>query len=152
LKDDVMKHFAALASLALLAACATADVSAPPPPPSGGAAIPSTPLELGDWRTATAPATLAAFERNVQSRYGAGLAINAVTGDLRAQDFNCAEGVRSADGRGSPPAQVCRRTVTANNCTHTWQVHLFGTAGRLAQTRGLYDRRCGGDGLLGGAG
>ncbi len=147
-----MKQFAALASLLLLAACATT-VSAPPPA-SGGATIPSTPLDLGDWRNASAPQTLAAFESNVSSRYGAGLAVSAAAGDLRGQDFNCGPAPRTEAGRGAPPAQVCRRTVTAANCTHTWQVHLFDAAGdgRLARTRGIYDRRCGSDGLLGGPG
>lgn len=148
-----MKQFAALAALALLAACATAPVSAPSAP-AGGATIPSTPLDLGDWRNASAPATLAAFESNVTSRYGAGLAISAITRDLGAQQFTCAAAPAAEGGRGSPPAQVCRRTVTANSCTHTWQVHLFdeNRSGRLARTRGLYDRRCGSDGLLGGPG
>ncbi len=146
-----MKRFAALASLVLLAACATAEVSAPPPA-SSGASIPSAPLDLGDWRNASAPVTLAAFESNVARRYGAGLAVSAVAGDLRAQQFTCGAAPRAEGGRGAPPAQVCRRTVTANNCTHTWQVHLFEEAGRLSRTRGLYDRRCGNDGLLGGPG
>lgn len=146
-----MKRLAVLASLVLLAACATAEIGAPPPP-SGGASIPATPLDLGDWRNASAPATLAAFERTVAARYGAGLAISAVAGDLRAQEFTCGAAPRAEGGRGAPPAQVCRRTVTANNCTHTWQVHLFGETGSLAHTRGLYDRRCGNDGLLGGPG
>jgi len=148
-----MKQFLALAALALLAACATATPSSPPPP-AGAVGIPSEPLDLGDWRNTTAPQTLAAFERNVSSRYGAGLVVNAVAADLRAQDFNCGPPGRSPDGRGAPPAQVCRRTVTASNCTHTWQVHVFDEAsdGRVARARGIYDRRCGGDGLLGGPG
>ena len=148
-----MKQFAALASLILLAACATASVDAPPPAP-GGAAIPSTPLDLGDWRNASAPQTLAAFESNASSRYGVGVAISAAAGDLRGQDFTCGAAPRADAGRGAPPAQVCRRTVTAANCTHTWQVHLFDTAGdgRLVRSRGIYDRRCGNDGLLGGPG
>lgn len=148
-----MKYLAALASLALLAACATMPVSTPSTP-SGGATIPSTPLDLGDWRRASAPQTLAAFEANVASRYGVGLAISAAAGDLRGQEFTCGAAPPAEGGRGSPPAQVCRRTMTANNCTHTWQVHLFdeGGNGRLARTRGLYDRRCGSDGLLGGPG
>jgi hypothetical protein len=90
------------------------------------------------------------FEQTVTARYGAGLAISAVASDLRRNDFNCSEPPQS--GRGSPPDQVCRRTITASGCTHTWQVHVFDTNGdgRLAETRGLYDRRCGSDGLLGG--
>ncbi len=91
------------------------------------------------------------FERTISSRYGAGLQLSAVTADLRRNDFTCSA---PGAGRGDPPAQVCRRTVTAEGCTHTWQAHLFdaGGDGQLARTRGLYDRRCGGDGLLGGPG
>lgn len=148
-----MKLFAALASLTLLAACATATIDAPPPP-AGGVTVPSTPLDLGDWRNANAAQTLAAFEANASSRYGAGLAISAAAGDLRGQEFTCGAAPRADAGRGAPPAQVCRRTVTAANCTHTWQVHLFDTNGdgRLVRSRGIYDRRCGNDGLLGGPG
>lgn len=147
-----MKRFAIAAALMLaLAACETTSVGGVSTP-SGPASIPSSPLELGDWRNATPAATLVAFERNVTSRYGAGLELSAVSGDLRRQDFNCAAGPQN--GRGDPPEQVCRRTTSASGCTHTWQVHLFdeGGNGRLARTRGLYDRRCGSDGLLGGPG
>jgi hypothetical protein len=123
--------------------------------PSGPASIPSSALDLGDWRRGSEAATLSAFQDNVASRYGAGLAIAAVSGDLRRNEFNCgAAPPRAAGNRGDPPAQVCRKTTSANGCTHTWQVHVFdaGGDGRLARTRGLYDRRCGGDGLLGGPG
>jgi hypothetical protein len=142
----------AIGLAAALAACATpiGGVSTP----AGGPAIPSTPLDLGDWRNASEAATLSAFQHGVASRYGAGLAISAAAADLRHNEFNCGAAPPLDAGRGDPPAQVCRRTVTASNCTHTWQVHLFdaGGDGRLARTRGLYDRRCGGDGLLGGPG
>jgi hypothetical protein len=147
-----MKKYAAIIALLALAACATAPVSGGPAEPSGPATIPSTPLELGDWRNATAAQTLSAFEANVNGRYGAGIAVSAAAADLRRQEFACGPAPRAENGRGAPPSQVCRRTVTASNCTHTWQVHLFdeGSDGRLARTRGLYDRRCGNDGLLGG--
>lgn len=142
-------------SLALaLAACETIPTGATPSP-SGPAAIPSSPLNLGEWRSANEAATLSAFQENVTNRYGAGLAINAVTQDLRRQEFNCgAAPARTENGRGDPPVQVCRKTITNSGCTHTWQVHVFDENGsaQLARTRGLYDRRCGGDGLLGGPG
>lgn len=140
-------------TLALVAGCASAPVGGVSAA-SGPSVIPSTALDLGDWRRASAAATLSAFQQNVASRYGAGLPLNAVTGDLRRNDFNCRAGQPAADGRGDPAAQICRRTVTVSGCTHTWQVHLFDQHGdaRLARTRGLYDRRCGGDGLLGGPG
>lgn len=147
-----MKHapYAALAAALLLAACAS--VPAGPSAPGGPATIPSSPVELGDWRGASEAATLAAFRQGITARYGAGLQISAVSADLRRNDFNCGPAPRAEGGRGDPPAQVCRRTATASGCTHTWQVHLFdeGGNGALARTRGLYDRRCGGDGLLGG--
>ena len=144
-----MKRFAIAAALMLaLGACETTSIGGVSTP-SGPASIPSSPLELGDWRNATPAATLAAFERNVSGRYGAGLELGAVSGDLRRQDFNCAAGPQ---GRGDPPEQVCRRTVSASGCTHTWQVHLFADGETLTRPRGLYDRRCGNDGLLGGPG
>lgn len=150
-----MKYAPALAvSIALvLAACATP--VAGPSAPAGPATIPSTPIELGDWRNTTEAAVLSTFQQTVAGRYGAGLQVAAASADLRRSDFNCGAAPPRAEGnRGDPPAQVCRRTTTANGCTHTWQVHLFdqGGDGRLARTRGLYDRRCGNDGLLGGPG
>lgn len=145
-----MKRLAVVIGLAAaLAACETVPTSggpsAPPPPV---ASIPSGPLELGD-RTGPAPATLAAFEETVQARY-TGVELSAAAADLRRSEFNCGAAPRAEDGRGDPPAQVCRRTVTASGCTHTWQVHLFDNSGRVQRARGLYDRRCGNDGLLGG--
>ena len=90
------------------------------------------------------------FQQEIAHRYGAGLPLADVTADLRRAQFNCASNHDAH--RGDPPAQICRKTVTEAGCTHTWQVHLFDAAGdaRLVRTRGLYDRRCGGDGLLGG--
>lgn len=145
-----MRAHHAVAILALaLAGCAT---PGGPATPGAASRIPQTPIDLGDWRNASEAATFAAFEQHVAARYGAGIELAAASGDLRRAEFACASGPARADGRGDPPAQVCRRTITASGCTHTWQVHLFDTAGdaRLARTRGLYDRHCGGDGLLGG--
>jgi hypothetical protein len=146
-----MKYAPLLALALALAACATSPVGGVSAP-SGPSTIPSSPLDLGDWRRASAAQTLSAFQGNVTGRYGAGIALSAVSADLRRNEFNCAPGVREAGGRGDPPDQVCRRTTTVSGCTHTWQVHIFdeGGDGQLARTRGLYDRRCGGDGLLGG--
>lgn len=142
-----MKYAPLFAALAL-AACVTAPVGGVSTP-TGPATIPSTPLDLGDWRRGSAQATLSAFQQNVARRYASGAALTAVAADLRRNQFRCSPG---ANDRGDPPDQICRRTVTASGCTHTWQVHLFDTNsdGRLARTRGLYDRRCGSDGLLGG--
>lgn len=147
-----MKRIALALGLGLLASCATpvGGVSTP----SGPARIPNAPLDLGDWRNATEAATLQAFQQNVSSHYGAGLPINAVSANLNSQQFSCGAAPAQSGGRGDPPVQVCRRTMSNSGCTHTWQVHLFDTSGdgALARTRGLYDRRCGGDGLLGGPG
>lgn len=148
-----MKHARMFAvSLALLlGACETLPVGATPSP-VGPASIPAAPIGLGDWRNASEAVTLQAFERGVTSRYAVGLPLASVSGDLRRNDFNCSAAPPRAEGnRGDPPAQVCRKTTTANGCTHTWQVHLFGDE-TLVRTRSLYDRRCGGDGLLGGPG
>jgi hypothetical protein len=108
-------------------------------------------LDLGDWRHATAEATLSQFQTAIAARYGVGSPLSAATADLRRNDFNCAQNNDSSH-RGTPPAQICRKTVTAENCTGTWQVHLFDTNGdgRIARARALYDRRCGAEGLLGG--
>jgi hypothetical protein len=151
-----MKHARTLivAFALLLGACETLPTEAPSAA-TGPATIPSTPLALGDWRNAPEAATLETFQQDVASRYGAGLQVTAASADLRRNEFNCGAAPPRAEGnRGDPPAQVCRKTTTANGCTHTWQVHLFDTSGdgALTRTRGLYDRRCGGDGLLGGPG
>lgn len=136
----------------LLGACETLP-TAGVTEPAGPSTIPTAPISLGDWRNASEAATLQAFQQGVNGRYGAGMQISSVSADLRRNEFNCgAAPPRLADNRGNPPAQVCRKTTTANGCTHTWQVHLFGDDGALARTRGLYDRRCGSDGLLGGPG
>ena len=142
-----MKYAPIIAAALLLGACETIPAAAPPPP--AGASFEGE-LDLGEWRTSSEAATLAAFQQNVSARYGAGLALTDALADLRRSSFNC--GPAPSPDLGDPPAQVCRRTTTANSCTHTWQVHLFDADGSLARTRGLYDRRCGGDGLLGGPG
>jgi len=143
----------AIAALALLAAACETIPTSSVETPSGPAAIPSSPLDLGDWRNASAPSVLSQFQNNVNARYAVGQPISAVTADMRRNEFACGAPAR-ADGRGAPPAQVCRKTVTNSGCTHTWQVHFFDQENdaRLARTRGLYDRRCGDDGLLGGPG
>ncbi len=150
-----MQRTTLLAGLALslaLAACESLPIGGAMAP-SGGPNIPSGAIELGDWRGANAAAVAQSFEREVASRYRIGLALSAVNADLRGNSFTCAPH-REAVGRGDPPDQICRKTMSAENCTHTWQVHLYDASGNaaLARTRALYDRRCGGDGLLGGPG
>lgn len=146
-----MKHAAIAALMALSAsACMTTPASGPTAP-AGATATPTTSLDLGDWRHASAEATLSHFESEVQARYAVGAPVAAAGADLRRNDFTCAANTDQTN-RGDPPAQICRKTLTADNCTNTWQVHLFGAAGHLTRVRALYDRRCGGDGLLGGPG
>ncbi len=141
----------ALVLALVVAACSTpiAGMSTP----AGPAQIPSTAIDLGNWRAGNEGATQSAFQRGINSRYAAGAAITTIAADLRRNRFACAAPPRDlADNRGAPPVQVCRHVVTAQGCTHTWQVHLFDNMGdrRLARTRSLFDRRCGDEGLLGG--
>lgn len=146
-----MKRLAAAAILTFaLAACETTGVVEAPP----AAVIPAGDLDLGDYANASEAATLQAFQQNAMARYAPGARLEAATSDLSRQHFSCTDAPEQDNGRGDPPAQVCRRTVTQNNCTHTWQVHLYDAAGEgvLQRTRGLYDRRCGNEGLLGGPG
>lgn len=145
-----MRHFLILGFAVLAASCATADVVAPTEP-AASASAPAGPLDLGDWQHATAAIELSTFEQTIAGRYAAGLAISAATTDLQHNQFTCAPN-HDTSNRGEPPAQICRKTVTQAGCTHTWQVHLFDTHGdaHIARSRGLYDRRCGNEGLLGG--
>jgi hypothetical protein len=138
----------ALAAALFCAACAVTPAVAPGP--SAPDAIPSTPFDLGgNWQSASVGATLERFRNGVARRYSAGLDLRAVAADLRQNDFNC-RNERNAGAEA--PTQVCRKTETVSDCTHTWQVHLYDSSGDnvLARARPLYDRRCGGDGLLGG--
>lgn len=141
-----------LAACALASACATMP-SAGSDASNAATRIPSTPIDLGDWRHAGANAVIQNFEHEITARYSTGIPLSAVSADLRRNEFACAEN-RDTAGRGTPPAQICRKAVAVDNCTHTWQVHLFNASGAntLARTRTLYDRRCGDDGLLGGPG
>jgi hypothetical protein len=130
----------------LISGCET--VSAPPEE-----AAPTAQLALGDWTHAPAATTLAQFQSQVAARYAAGSPISAATADLQSNAFTCAAD-NDTTGRGAPPAQICRKTVTGDNCTGTWQVHLFDNSGngQLAHARALFDKRCGREGLLGGPG
>src|SRR5262245_60018002 len=147
-----MKHarFLIVAAALALPACETTGGVAPPPP--AAVAIPAGPLSLGNWQSASAAATLTEFEQIVANRYAAGVAVDAAVADMGRNQFACAVARPAEDGRGAPATQVCRKTTTASGCTHTWQVHFFanGDANVVGRVRGLYDRRCGNDGLLGG--
>lgn len=144
-----MRFLFPLALVFFAAACAT-EMPAGSKPETSASAI-SGPLELGDWQHATAAAELASFQQTVAGRYASGLSISVATTDLTRNEFTCAAN-HDTSHQGDPPAQICRKTVTQAGCTHTWQVHFFDNHGdaHIARTRGLYDRRCGGEGLLGG--
>ena len=146
-----MKYAPILVAALLLAACETLPTAASSTTETGARL--EGDLDLGAWRTANEASTLTAFQQNVTNRYRVGLALSDATADLRRAEFICGDAPpRDEEGRGTPPAQVCRRTVTVQGCTHTWQVHLFDENASLSHTRGLYDRRCGNEGLLGGPG
>ena len=144
-----MKYAALALSFALLvSACeTTSGVEGT----QGGAENVSSAFDLGDWRHAAPADTLNQFQTAITARYSAGSSLSAAAADLRRNGFTCAAD-NDATGRGTPPVQICRKTVTAENCTGTWQVHLFDTNGdgRIARARALFDRRCGSEGLLGG--
>jgi hypothetical protein len=150
-------HLIAAVALALfVSACETiapSPVSTTPPPstqtPRANTETPGGPVDLGDWRDGEANAVTDRFSAHIARRYAAGATLYSVMEDLRRQSFVCAP---STAARGDPPDQVCRRTIKEAGCTHTWSIFLYDSGGnqRLARTRGLYDERCGGDGLLGG--
>src|SRR5689334_6391985 len=146
-----MRHVLLALSLALLAAAC--ETTAGGGESSGTTQSPGGSLDLGDWRHAPAAATLSQFQSTVGARYSVGSPVSAAVADLRRNDFTCAEN-SDTTGRGTPPAEICRKTVTAENCTGTWQVHLFDAHGdtHIARARALFDRRCGNEGLLGGPG
>lgn len=133
---------------ALLAACATSP-GGPMPTRPRGAGVASGPIDLGAYRSQRPEAVSARFSSTIANRYGEGTALTAVAADLRSQQFACRA---PRDRRGDPPAQMCRRSVREGECTHTWQVLLYSAphGAALGRTRGIYDRACGDDGLLGG--
>jgi hypothetical protein len=106
------------------------------------------PIDLGDWRRLDEATTAQRFSDGVLRRWPNGAAISAAAADLRNQGFACT----APTGRGDMPDQACRLTRREGECTHLWTVSLYDDAGavRLSRVRGLYDRRCGRDGLAGG--
>ena len=139
----------AMLALALAVAASGCETMSQSAPSAASASFGA--LDFGDWRNAAPAATLAQFESAVAGRYAAGSSVSDAAADLRRNDFTCAAN-NDTSGRGDPPAQICRKTVTADTCTGTWQVHLFDTRGdgHIVRARALFDKRCGREGLLGG--
>lgn len=148
--------FFAVLATALLGACATL----PPPPSTGteppaagpaGPKITDEPIDLGDFASQGPEGVQKRFGDKLRDRYAVGLALGDIAADQARNGFTCAP---SAAKAGDPPDQVCRKAVKAANCTHTFQTLLYDAAGdgKLARLRGLYDRVCEVDGLLGGPG
>ena len=146
----LMPVLASAAALALVG-CATS-------PTSNGAtagaakprsaAMPSTPIEFGDFAKADANAVMQRFSSQIRGRYPLGASLSAISADLRKNGFACAPGAAS---RGDPPDQVCKRRQRIQSCGYTWQVFLYDDTGAqsLSRVRALYDKDCG-DALLGG--
>lgn len=136
------------AALWALAACATVPVSAPGAP-TGPSTIPSGSIDFGDFRRGSADSVARRFAQQISSRYGEGMALNAVSADLSRNQFSCR---RAGGGRGDPPDRICARSLRVEGCAHTWQVLLYNDGGgaTLSRIRSTYDRACGDDDLLGG--
>jgi len=140
---------------AALGACAAAQTTPAPTeaPALGGAPGPvvfSGALRLGDWRGGETGAVAQEFAAAVESRYGQGVGLADAREDIARAGFRCA----SEAGAGAGAAALaCRREETQRGCRHAWNVYLFTAQGQtLSRARGLYDRRCGDEDLLGGPG
>jgi hypothetical protein len=151
--------FSFCAGVAILGLAACAEMPKPPvvgppkPPPSQATAprgdtIPDTPIDLGPYGVGQKEAVAGRFARGISNRYPPNMAFATVLADLRKNAFQC---FAAAQTGGDPPRQVCRKSLRLADCEHTFQVHLYDTAGnlKLARTRAIYDRMCGGEELLG---
>ncbi|MBL8550395.1 MAG: hypothetical protein JNJ73_10445 [Hyphomonadaceae bacterium] len=143
MKQLVLVLFAALA----LASCAARPIGATAP--TGAGRIAEGRLDLGEWTRGSQDATARRFAQTIAARYGAGVPLQAAAADLRENQFSCAP---NRERRGDPPDMICRRTIQGAGCINTWQVHLYSDAGSqgLTRTRGLFDKSCSRDELLGG--
>ena len=118
---------------------------------AGGAGMPRGEIALGDYGSASEQTIASGFSETIKARYAAGLPIAVANADLNRNKFNCGPSQKGKPG-GDPPDLVCRRVIKAGGCDHTWQVHIFddnGGAPTIARVRGLYDKACGNDDLLG---
>lgn len=149
----MLKPIFVLGMVLALAGCETLLASRAPTLPAAAtapraAAGMSGPIDLGDWRTASAAAVLQRFSSHILNRWPVGAPIARAAADLSTAGFSCAPPRR----RGTEsPDQSCRRQVRERECTHIWTVTLYDDAGavNVSRVRALYDRRCG-DGLAGG--
>lgn len=135
---------ALLAALAVLAASGCAALRSKTPAGEAPA------IELGDYAKGVEADVLAAFAKTASARFAKGEPLAAALKDLAANKFDCAASIQKG---GEPPAQVCRRVIKADDCTNTWQVHLFAGGAEkdvVERARGLYDKTCGKEELLGG--
>ena len=116
--------------------------------PTGPGRIADGKIDLGDWARGSQDSVARRFAETIAARYGSGVPIAAAAADLRSNQFNCAA---NAERRGDPPDMSCRRTISGAGCINTWQVHLYNDRGAqgLSRTRGLYDKTCSRDQLLG---
>ena len=140
----------ALIAVLALSACATNIAGANK---AHGIATPKGELQLGDYAQLGEAKLAADFSSMIAARYPAGLSLSAAQADLGRNRFSCGAPKLGGKPSGDPPDLVCRRVIKAGGCDHTWQVHLFDDDGgkpTLARVRGLYDRACGSDDLLGG--
>lgn len=144
----------ALLGLLVLAGCETIMPARTATPPPETATAPRTagglsgPIDLGDWRGASANAVMQRFSSHILARWPVGAPLGRATEELAQAGFACAP---PRERLAESPDQACRRQVRERDCTHIWTVTLFDDAGavRLTRVRALYDRRCG-DGLAGG--
>src|SRR5450432_2134753 len=111
----------ALVSASVLAACSTSGLA--PASLANGVGAPKGEVPLGDYGALEEARIGADFSTTVAARYQKGLAMKLAVGDLDRSKFTCGPPAKSK-AVGDPPSAVCRRSIGAGACTHTWQVHL----------------------------
>lgn len=148
--------FGLAATLALSACAATtglstgpsggSDASASTPATSGGP--PSSPKVLitrGDWRAVGREAAARDFTTSLQRAVPTGQPLATARATIEASGFSC---VKPASGF----ALSCRLLAQETKCAHVWRVLINAERDQVTRARGLYERTCGEDGLLGGPG
>lgn len=145
-----MRAKSILFAAAFLAACASTAPTSAPTRPTGPSTVPRGELSLGPYQNGNVDGVARAFQESVAGRYGRGMPLASVVGDLTHNRFGCTAQPAS---RGDPPDRTCTRIVRDRGCSHTFRVLLYSDSGSggLDRTRALYDRTCAaGNGLLGG--